>query len=179
MYSLISPTLFDSRGYISGFATDKWYGIWKICTGTIHDSSERCTTWDEGSPGLWDPSSSWIRPRPIGFSKLFWKNKQRSYLDSDYIALVNIIVSAFGILFCFLDSPKLRRIGIMFTALASFCLVTIAVYVIEGVPILTVPVLKYGASFKGYYGSAWYCLAAAAGRQLLFSWVDVFKDSVQ
>ncbi|CAG5081507.1 Oidioi.mRNA.OKI2018_I69.PAR.g9894.t1.cds [Oikopleura dioica] len=148
LYSLISPTLFDSRGYISGFATEKWYGIWKICTGTAYDSSERCTTWDEASPGLWDPSSYWLRPRPIGFN---------------YIALVNIIVSIFGILFCFLDSPKLRRIGIMFTALATFCLVTIAVYVIEGVPILTVPVLKYGPSFKGYYGSAWYSLAAAAG----------------
>jgi len=52
-------------------------------------------------------------------------------------------------------------------ALASFCLVTISVFVIEGVPILTVPVFKYGADFKGYYGSAWYSLAAASGLSIV------------
>jgi hypothetical protein len=76
---------------------------------------------------------------------------------------VNIIISTFGFIFCFLESPKIRRVGIMFSALASFCLVTISVFVIEGVPISTIPVLKYGANFKGYYGSAWYSLTAASG----------------
>merc|ERR1712037_892449 len=144
---MFSPTLFDSRGYKSGFLTDKWYGIWKICTATAYGSSERCTSWEESSPGLWDPSHYWRKPRPLG---------------NNFLALVNIIVSSVGLLFCLLESPKLRRVGIMFIALASFCLVTISVYVIEGVPILTVPVIKYGSNFKGYYGLAWYSLAAAS-----------------
>ena len=80
---------------------------------------------------------------------------------------MNIIVSIFGLVFCFFDSTKIRRVGIMFMALASFCLVTISVFVIEGVPILTVPVFKYGADFKGYYGSAWYSLAAASGLSIV------------
>ncbi|CBY32714.1 unnamed protein product [Oikopleura dioica] len=148
IFAMFSPTLFDSRSYKSGFLSNKWYGIWKICTGTVYDSSERCTSWSESAPGLWDPSHFWIKPRPMGFN---------------YLALVNIIVSIFGLVFCFFDSTKIRRVGIMFMALASFCLVTISVFVIEGVPILTVPVFKYGADFKGYYGSAWYSLAAASG----------------
>lgn len=156
LFTLVSNSLFDTRPYQKtpndnenvAFITNHWYGLWEICSSSIGENGGVCVKWTESRFGTWMASPYWTRPRPIGL---------------DYIIAVLMITILIEFVTLFLLHGWMRRACLVFIPLSNLALTVGAMYLINGIPILTIPVLKYQKGTRSFYGPGWFTLAAAAG----------------
>ena len=159
LYTLFSSTLFDTRIYQKNpgdnenvlFYQNHWYGLWDICSSSFTENGAICIKWSESRFGTWMASPHWNRPRPIGL---------------DYIIGVIMITLLIELLSIVIRDGWLRRFCLVFVPLSNLALTVGAMYLVNGIPILTIPVLKYQSGTRSFYGAGWFALAGASGKLL-------------